>query len=370
MDELERLVIEEAESVEVPSDVKAQIRSAVADVATPTTEFGRRRAARDAGFRRGQTTRFAALSAAAVIVAAALFGVGSFFTPDPETGSEVATDLAGPVAPEFAAGTTSSKGADGGGLALTDEAMGAPEAADSLQSRQSMPVEPPIGGGSGSVPGVPAQVIRTADIGVEVSDFDDAWAEAAAIPKRFGGFVESSTVSSVTGERTSSGTLTARVPADRLDDAIADFSELGEVRRQNTSTVDVAGELIDIDARLRSARTEEEALNGLLARASGIDDVLRVREQLNMIRYEIESLEGRKAALGNQVQYSTVSVSLFEDESSIDPDTDPGNFDQALKRAMSVALTVVYGALMVLAVLIPLALIAGAIWLIVRLFRR
>jgi hypothetical protein len=57
----------------------------------------------------------------------------------------------------------------------------------------------------------------------------------------------------------------------------------------------------------------------ILRRARTVDEVLKVQEQLQRIREEIEVVEGRNRYLGDRVAYSTLSVTLYELSTAAQP---------------------------------------------------
>jgi hypothetical protein len=84
-------------------------------------------------------------------------------------------------------------------------------------------------------------------------------------------------------------------------DAVAERSLRGQ---------DVTGEVIDVEARLRAARTAEQRYLSLVERAERVQDVLRVEEELRRIRAEIERLESQQRFLQERVSFAVVTVAL------------------------------------------------------------
>ena len=66
----------------------------------------------------------------------------------------------------------------------------------------------------------------------------------------------------------------------------------------------------DLDARLRNLRATEKELLALLTEVrerpnAKVEDILDVHRSLTQIRGEIETLQGRKNLLDNQIDFST-----------------------------------------------------------------
>ena len=105
-------------------------------------------------------------------------------------------------------------------------------------------------------------------------------------------------------------TVTLRVPAERFGAFMAQAAKLGRVMSQKVEAKDVGEEWVDLEARLRTKRQEEERLLELLRRVGAVNDLLEVEKELSRVRGEIEQAQGRLRYLGNQVALSTVHVEL------------------------------------------------------------
>jgi uncharacterized protein DUF4349 len=182
--------------------------------------------------------------------------------------------------------------------------------------------------GTQQTPGISDQVIKTADIGVEVrkGDIDRAWQRVFDVAKTYGGFVFSSSQENASGSKDPrSAQLVVRVPAGKFDQAVADLSNrnLGRIVRRGTSGQDVGQEFVDLNARLRNARSQESILLALMSRAKTVGDTIAVQQQLSQVQQQIEELTGRIRYLKDQTQLATIAVQLGE------PGVFGGSFDDA-----------------------------------------
>lgn len=305
-----------------------------------------------------------AYAASAAAAALLLFVVGDAVRPSLDGGRQIPVAEPGVVTSDPAVGVPAPQPAIGAPEVATLEEQGrsAPGvAADSAGAgtAQIAPV-PPARAGE-----LPPKIVRTATAEIRVASFERAWSRAAQIARLHRGYV---TGSQAGLER---GTLTIRVPAGALDEALADLGELGELVQQSTTAEDVSAAVVDIEARLRVVEAEELQLLELLRRASGVSQTLEVRDRLNAVRQEVESLEAQREYFEDAVEYSTISATLFE-RGADDPD-DPGDdgvLVEAWRTALRVGLTIVAGAVVVLGGLIPLAALAALAWLGLRAVRR
>lgn len=113
-------------------------------------------------------------------------------------------------------------------------------------------------------------------------------------------------------------TVTIRVPADNFD-ALLDKISSGadKIVYKNIEVLDVTQEYIDLDTRIKTKKELENRYQELLKRAHTIDEILKIEEQIGILRADIESAEGRLRYLTNQVTFSTLTVEFYERSSVI-----------------------------------------------------
>lgn len=213
------------------------------------------------------------------------------------------------------------------------------------------------------------RVIKNADLQVEVEEgeFQEQFSRATAVAEEMGGFVNSSRVSEQDGNL-HSGHLTIRVPADRFEAAVARLKELGEVTAEERSGRDVTRDFIDLEARLRQARTEEGFFVRLLDEAESISDLIQIQSQLSDVQLRIEQLQGQLNFLEDQTELSTISARIYEpgagDERPVE------GLAEAWERAVDGFQTVVAGAIISLGWLAPFALLGILVFAAYRLTGR
>lgn len=191
------------------------------------------------------------------------------------------------------------------------------------------------------------KVIRSGSLGMDVKNAYDTMEEIEALVENYKGFVESSQTWLESNESVS-GVMSLRVPAesfDRISDEIKALAVV--VRSESFSAQDVTEQYIDLDARLKTLKAEEAQYLEILGRATEVEDVLKVTDYLSNVRSEIESLQGQFNYLSNQVDYSMLTVSLYEEASVIAPTRDWQPF-VVLKEAINGLIVFAQGAVNVL----------------------
>ena len=191
--------------------------------------------------------------------------------------------------------------------------------------------------------------------------------QVTAVTNRHGGFVLSSSVA--TGEESSGGDFDLRIPASEVRPALHDLAALGHVRSQSQTGRDVTPEYVTARDRLRSARGEQKSLLRRLEVATTDTDAEAIRRRLDIVAGEINGLRGRLHGLRLRTDYAVVTVSL----QGKDGDTGGaggGSFDDAVDDAGDILVGIAGVLIRVLAVALPLALIALLGWLAGRALQR
>lgn len=209
-------------------------------------------------------------------------------------------------------------------------------------------------------------VIRTANLTLEVKDFQQAYDEATRICQSIGGYI---TDSSASAEETTptSGSLVIRVPEDAFDDTIKRLTKLGVLKSREISGQDVTTEVVDLDSRLRNLRAEEAQYRETMDRAKEIPDIVAVSNELYRVRSEIETIEGRVKYLRTAAAMATIHVTLKENEKAKPlPQSSLGrSFQDAIASLVKTA-NFLASALIWIGVYIPFWLPVGLVFLYTR----
>ncbi|NPA26799.1 MAG: DUF4349 domain-containing protein [Chloroflexi bacterium] len=174
-----------------------------------------------------------------------------------------------------------------------------------------------VGLGPDSVAAAPLpldrMVIKQAYVEAYVDDPAAALDATRTWVKQAGGYVVESQVyvSQREAAKSERARLVFRIPAERLDEALAFIREQAEFTVERVEGKDVTEEYLDLDARLRALRAAEQRLEELLQRAEDPQDVLSVYRELVNLQAEIERIEGRIRYLEQSVAYSRVEVTFY-----------------------------------------------------------
>ncbi|WP_194410754.1 DUF4349 domain-containing protein [Microbacterium cremeum] len=216
-------------------------------------------------------------------------------------------------------------------------------------------------------------VIIEGSMSIVAADVDEAAAAALDIVRDAGGRVdgrEEWSDQSDEGARMTA-TMVLRIPADSLETALDALRDLGTVESLRTSTVDVTTEVQDVDARVAALQSTIARLESFQEGVASVDDLLSIEEEISQRQTELETYLARQADLGEQVAFSTVTLSI---QSQPSPSTAPDSFWGGLIVGWTSFVTFLAGFAIVLGVLLPwllaLGLLAAAIVALVRWVRR
>lgn len=176
-------------------------------------------------------------------------------------------------------------------------------------------------------------VVRRASLTVKVANAEEAEKKATALTRTWGGFVESSESTNFEEARPSV-TLTVRVPQKAFDKALDEFEKIGTRVSKSTSGEDVSAQLVDMQARLKNLRAQEETYRQILRQARRVGEVLEVQQRLSEIRGEIESMDAQRTELKGLAALATITLTLEQRPSGQDgPSGDSGWAGDSWARA-------------------------------------
>ena len=149
---------------------------------------------------------------------------------------------------------------------------------------------------------------------IETLTFEETCEEVTRLIDRYGGFLESSTVSGKNHYYDSrrSAEYVIRIPRVHFEEVTGNLSTLGNVPYCSISAENITASYRDTESRLAAYRVEEERLLAMLEKAETVADMLDIESRLSQVRYEIESLTTTILGWDSLVNYSTVTLYVEE----------------------------------------------------------
>lgn len=128
---------------------------------------------------------------------------------------------------------------------------------------------------------------------------------------------------------------TIRVPKENFDQLFNALKPLAKkVEFQSLNQQDVTEQFIDLETRLKNRKALEERYRELLKKATNVNDIMSIERQLNQVRSEIESQEGRLKYLNDQVDMSTIQLNAFELKPYVYQPESQDNFGQRVLKSL------------------------------------
>jgi hypothetical protein len=338
------------------------------------------RAARGAGPRRLLGGSLAGLVAATAAVALVVVIAGSG-----GGGSSSSSSAAGAPATTAAASSASAGGSgaavstDVNRAAVPGTANGALGKASSASAASSAATSTSASASAAPAPVVPAgrQVVQSAQLqlAAALGRIDDVAQQVFDVVGEQKGFVNSSTVTAG-GGADGGATFQLSVPSANLPAALTDLSRLrgAHVVSRTDQTNDITGQVGGAGQKLAEARALRRSLLKQLANATTAAQVASIQARLHDANASIASDLSTLRGLQRQVAYSRISLTI-EPANAPPPVTTHHSsgfgIGQAAHDAGRVLVVVAGVALIVLAVLVPVGLVAAlAAWVGLAIRRR
>ena len=180
------------------------------------------------------------------------------------------------------------------------------------------PVKPAPANEQEAAPSPPAtttttrKIIRNGAVEFEVDRFDSAFAQVVKLVQEAGGYVGTTDSEKLPNGKVK-GTVTVRVPPERLDTLVLQLRGIGDLKSQKLEAQDVSKKYSDLDSELRAARAMEERLLAIIKEGKGqIKDLLAAEKELGNWRTKIETITGELRYFDNLVAMSTLNITMLE----------------------------------------------------------
>lgn len=234
--------------------------------------------------------------------------------------------------------------------------------------------------GSSTVMPENQKLIRTVYMDAETQSMTDLLVWMDARVAALGGYYEQKSVyrrgSRDDGSFYHSGDFMIRIPAENLDQFVAQVGDNANVTSTSESTENVTLTYVSTQSRVEALETEQKRLLELLENAETMEDLLTIEARLTDVRWELENYASQLRVLDNQVDYSTIHLSAWEvDEPTVIVERTVwqkigDGFSENAGDMWDGLVNFFIWLITAIPYLIPLALIGGAFWLAFRLAKK
>jgi len=226
-------------------------------------------------------------------------------------------------------------------------------------------------------------LIKTFSMTLRAEKVERVAKSAISIATRYGGYVQQENYGTESGgtityEKGAEGApaagdiiqayLELRIPSDRVEKAVEELKKLGTVDVFNRNVSDVTQPLTELTIRLDNKKAEAKRLEELFNRAGTVKDVLEVERELARVREEIQVIENEMRSMKQQVDYSTVALTIVKPAGIVEPGFE-FDWKQLIRDFIAQALYVIGAIFRIagfLAPLVILALIVYVVWVLAR----
>jgi hypothetical protein len=228
-------------------------------------------------------------------------------------------------------------------------------------------------GDNNGAPRDTALIVKTGTMTIETDDVGAALLKARADVIRLGGYISGSEQSR-NGDRITAS-VTYRFPSARWEDVLDAIKARGELKDEKTDSLEVTGQVVDLDARIANLRATERALQAIMQKATRIPDILEVQNQLTQVQGQIEELAAQVGHLRDQAALSTLTVIFQTPPPAVVKETSKGwsagvEFDRAVGLLLSIGQGIATIGIWLAIVILPVAIGLGFLVLILMVLGR
>jgi len=217
-------------------------------------------------------------------------------------------------------------------------------------------------------------LVKTGAVELDTDDVEKVVDDVYVLARTSGG--------AVTAENTSTGDqgtadrsrMEIQVPVARFDATIEEIKSFGTYADSTTETVDVTGQVADVESRVRSAEQSISQLRVLFDRATKLGQVITLERELSRRQADLEALQAKQRALEAQTTMSTILVTMrLTDPDQPAPDDEQAGFVSGVEQGWDAFVGFVVGASHAVGLLLPFAALAAGLgwlaWWMARRFR-
>ena len=181
----------------------------------------------------------------------------------------------------------------------------APGNPGNAQQRNKVPAPPP------AYPDWDRKIVKTADLHIEVKDFQRYTSRLHNAVKASGGYIAQEQQAQTAAEI--DNTVSIKVPVDRFDDLLQQLpSDSDRLMEKKITSEDVTMELVDTKSKLETKKEVRERYLDLLRQAHSMKDIITVQNEINDIQEQMDQASGRIAWLGHSSAYSTINLRFYQ----------------------------------------------------------
>lgn len=156
-------------------------------------------------------------------------------------------------------------------------------------------------------------MVKNANQSLYVKDVKESMEAIESFAKNIGGYTVSKSINEP--QESSSGYITLRVPAEKLEETLTYFGEKAvRVVYESVSGNDITDQFVDTQEKLAILEKTKAIFVGMLDSATNFDQILRAQTEILNVQRQIDSVKGQIEYMEKTAEMSLVSVDLSTDE--------------------------------------------------------
>jgi Domain of unknown function (DUF4349) len=203
------------------------------------------------------------------------------------------------------------------------------------------------------------RVQRTAQITLEVPDgrFSTVLNTVTDIVLQNQGYTAGTQAQADGSQRLRSGQASFQVPVDHFESVMRAITQQGTPQSISRGGNDVSQQYVDLQARLRNAEAQRDAMLALMQQARSVSDTIQIQNQLGQVTGQIEQINGQIQYIEHSTAYAAIAVTIRE--AAAGP-ADEWGVQTAARQALHNLATVAAVLILVLGSLLPVIVVVAA----------
>lgn len=156
-------------------------------------------------------------------------------------------------------------------------------------------------------------IVKNSNVSIVVNDVDEVINRITTYATDIGGYMVNSSVREPEG--LSKGTLSIRVPTDRLEETLSFLDEQAvKVVSKEVIGEDVTDEYIDIEERIETLENSKTKYEELFNTTNDTEQILQITDKIINLEQRIDNLKGRQNYLEETSKTSLIRINLATTE--------------------------------------------------------
>jgi hypothetical protein len=156
-------------------------------------------------------------------------------------------------------------------------------------------------------------VVQNSHLSLKVSNVTENVAKIKSQAEGLGGYMVDSSIAKP--EETTTGNITVRIPAAKLDDFLSFCRGLAvKVVSENIRGTDVTDQYVDTAKRIETLEKTKRKFEEIMDKATQVPEILQVQREIINLQEQIDSLKAQNQYLEQTAKLAKITVYLASDE--------------------------------------------------------